>query len=115
MAEHAHGATLKTYFTVFGLLMLLTALTVYVSYADLGPVAVLVAVAIAGVKATLVILYFMHVRYESKLIALYAVSGFVFLLILVVLTMGEVAGRQAQPPDALGPPRAVPTAVPLSR
>ena len=115
MSEHAQGATLKTYFTVFSLLMALTAVTVLAAYADLGAFAALVALAIAGVKATLVILYFMHVRYESRLIALYAVSGFVFLLILVVLTMGEVAGRQAQPPDALGPPRSVPTAVPLSR
>jgi cytochrome c oxidase subunit 4 len=101
MAKHVDH--LKVYFSVFGALLGLTALTVYVAYANLGAWAAPVAVGIACVKATLVILYFMHVRYETRLNGMYAVSGFAFLLILFVITMGEVAGRAKPGPDPLAP------------
>ena len=100
---HQQGSELKTYFAIFAALMGLTFLTVYVAYADLGSMTPVVAVGIAGVKATLVILYFMHVKHETKLIGLYALSGFVFVAIMIAVTMGEVAGRTDTGPDPLAP------------
>ena len=104
MAERAHGASVRTYLFVLGALLLFTGITVVVAYADLGVMAAPIAVGIAAFKATLVVLYFMHIRYESPLIALCAVAGFMFIVILVGITMGEVAGRPSQPPDILAPP-----------
>jgi cytochrome c oxidase subunit IV len=98
-----HGPGLGAYFAVFGTLMVLTGVTVAAAYADLGRFAAPVAVAIACIKATLVVLYFMHVRYESRLIALWAASGFVFLLIMLSLTFGEVMGRPRSSRDPLSP------------
>ena len=103
MADH-HGPSLNTYIAIFVALLALTGLTVAVAYVDLGALSAPIAVGIAGLKATLVVLFFMHVKYESKLIGLYAASGFVFLAILIVITMGEVAGREPPPVDVLGPP-----------
>jgi cytochrome c oxidase subunit 4 len=100
MAKH-HEISVRTYAIIFAVLLALTALTVAIAYADLGPLSAPIAVAIAGVKATLVILYFMHVRYESPLIALCAAAGFLMLVIMVAITMGEVVARPAQPTDGL--------------
>jgi cytochrome c oxidase subunit 4 len=108
--EHqAHGPSLGLMFGVFGALMLLTGLTIAVAYQDLGNYSAVAALAIAATKATLVVLYFMHLRYSSKLIALYASSGLFFLAILLGITLGEVAGRAPQPKvDPLAPLAAPP-------
>ena len=92
-----HGPPLWLYFAIFGVLLGLTGVTVSAAFLDLKGWAAPVAVGIASVKATLVVLYFMHVRYGSRLIALYAASGFLFLAILLGITLGEVAGRSPQP------------------
>ena len=63
-----HVVPLRVYFSVFGALMVLTAITVAVAFFDLGVLNNVVALGIAGLKATLVILYFMHVRYSGRLI-----------------------------------------------
>ena len=98
-----HEDHLPIYLRVFGALMCLTFLTVYAARVDLGDLATPVALAIAITKATLVILFFMHVRYETRLIALYAASGFIFLLLLFAVTMGEYAGRPRASADSLAP------------
>ncbi|HSV08643.1 MAG TPA: cytochrome C oxidase subunit IV family protein, partial [Candidatus Binatus sp.] len=54
---------LRIYYTVYGALLVLTVVTVGVSLVDLGPLSTVVALAIAAAKASLVILFFMHVRY----------------------------------------------------
>jgi cytochrome c oxidase subunit 4 len=82
---------------VFAALLAMTGLTVAVAYQDLGRLSAVVALAIASVKAGLVVLYFMHVRYASKLIRLYAAAGFIFVAIMLGITMSEVAGRSPQP------------------
>ena len=107
MAERAH-ASVRTYVFVLSALLFLTAVTVIVAYANLGAMAAPIAVGIAAVKATLVVLYFMHIRYESPLIALCAAAGFIFIVILVGITMGEVAGRPRPSTDVLAPPAASP-------
>jgi cytochrome c oxidase subunit 4 len=98
-----HGPGIGTYLGIFAVLMILTGVTVGAAYLDLGPWGAPVAVGIACVKGTLVVLYFMHVRYESRLIALWAASGFVFLLILFAITFGEVMGRPKPGADPLRP------------
>ena len=71
IADNAHGhPTLKTYFTIFGALMVLTGLTVWASFQHLGIWNTPVALAIAITKATLVALFFMHLRYSPKLTSL---------------------------------------------
>jgi cytochrome c oxidase subunit 4 len=99
-----HGPSLGLILGIFVTLMALTFVTVAAAYQDLGRWSAAVALAIAAVKGTLVVLYFMHLRYASRLIALYAASGFVFLAILLGITMSEVAGRPNQPTaDPLAP------------
>ena len=71
MTEHAipeeHVASWKVYVGIFAALMVLTALTVWVSFHDFGAFNVSIALGIAIVKATLVILFFMHVAHSSRL------------------------------------------------
>jgi len=102
VAATHHGPALPTYFAIFGILLVLTGVTVTVAYMDVGGWAAPVAVAIASIKAALVVLYFMHLKYGSRLIALHAASGILFLGILLGITMAEVAGRRG-PPAAIAP------------
>jgi cytochrome c oxidase subunit IV len=98
-----HVSPLKLYFGVFGALMVLTVVTVAVAYIDLGAVNTAVALGIASFKATLVILYFMHVKYASQLTKLIVVSGLFFLAILLTLTMSDYVSREWVNPPALLP------------
>ncbi|MGH9944770.1 MAG: cytochrome C oxidase subunit IV family protein [Pyrinomonadaceae bacterium] len=99
MSEHI--VSRKMYFVVFGALMVLTAITVLAATVDFGVLLgerfaflnTIVAMTIAVTKATLVILFFMHVRYGSKLVALVVVSGFFWLAIMMVLTISDYASR----------------------
>ncbi len=104
MARHEQHDHLRVYLAVFATLLCLTGVTVYVAFAELGPMATPIALGIAGTKASLVILYFMHVKYETRLIGLYAASGFAVLLVMFAITMGEFAGRPAPGADPLPPP-----------
>ena len=83
----------RTYLMVTGALMVLLGLTVGAHYLPLGDAGVAAALSIAVVKAALILLFFMHVRYGSRLVALFAVAGFFWLLILFVLTFGDYATR----------------------
>lgn len=91
MSEHV--VSKKIYFVIFGLLLVLTAATVWVATFDLGPLNVIVALSIAVLKATLVVLYFMHVRYSSKLTWVFVAAGFFWLAILVAFTLSDYATR----------------------
>ena len=88
-----HRIPLRVYYTVFSALLLLTGVTVGVSLVDLGPLSTVVALVIAATKASLVILYFMHVRYGPRLIWVFVSAGFFWLAIMIVLTMGDVVSR----------------------
>jgi len=85
--HHDPKRTLITYFAVFGALLVGTLLTVLVAKVDLGPMNDVVALGIAATKAMLVILFFMHVRDSTRLIALTAVGGFLWLAILIGITL----------------------------
>lgn len=93
----SHIVPLKTYFVIFGALMVLTVLTVGIAFVDLGFLNTFVAVTIAVVKALLVLLYFMHVKYSSKLTMVFAGAGFIWLLILVAFTMSDLLSRGWHP------------------
>ena len=92
-----HAAIPRFYVAIFVALLGLTALTVLVSYVDLGPFSTPLALLIAACKATLVILYFMHLREASPLIWLAAGAGFFWLAIMLVLTMSDLATRGVIP------------------
>ena len=88
-----HVPSLKLYFAVFGILMVGTALTVLVAFYDLGPLNNVMMLTIAIVKALFVILYFMHVRWSSRLTWVVAASGFFWLLIMFTFTMTDYLSR----------------------
>ena len=83
----------KTYYQVFVALALLFVLTIAIAYIDLGPFNVFVALVIAIVKAVLVLLYFMHIRYSPRVMWIFAVGGFFWLIILFTLTMSDYLTR----------------------
>jgi cytochrome c oxidase subunit 4 len=88
-----HVPSLKLYFTVFLILMVGTALTVLVAFYDLGPLNNVMMLTIACVKALFVILYFMHVRWSSRLTWVVAASGFFWLIIMFTFTMTDYLTR----------------------
>ncbi len=88
--EHEHAQVRDSlYLKIWGMLITLTVLTVAVSYLNMQNVKVLTAMMIATVKATLVILYFMHLRYESRLVAILTVVVLATYAILIVLTFSD--------------------------
>ena len=88
-----HQAPLAAYFVVFGALMVLTVLTVWVSRIDLGTLNTAVAMAIAIVKALVVILWFMHVIHSPRLTWIVVISSFLWLAVLFVLTFSDYLTR----------------------
>lgn len=92
MSEHAHS---RAFSVALGIgLLVLTAVTVKAAFIDLGPWNPVIALLIATVKATLVILFFMHVKGASeKLTGVVVVSGFFFLAILLSLSLADYMTR----------------------
>jgi len=91
MSEHIDS--IKTYTWVWLVLLALTAATTAVAYVDLGPFSVVIALVIAFTKMLLVALFFMHIRYSSKLTRLVVAGGLLWLGILLALTMADVVTR----------------------
>jgi cytochrome c oxidase subunit 4 len=89
----AHIVPTKVYYGVFTALMVLTVATYSIAYIDLGGFNIVVALAIAILKATLVILFFMHVKYSTTLTKAVVASGFFFFCILVFFTMADLLTR----------------------
>src|SRR5256885_7318740 len=95
-----HLVPKKTYFLVFFTLIALTALTTAVAFKDLGPMNTVAALAIAACKATLVVLFFMHLKYSPGLTRLVIVAAFFWLAILLALTLSDVFTRNWTPTPA---------------
>ena len=91
-AEH-HLVPLKVYFFVFFSLMIGTALTVAAAYVEMGWLNTPVALAIAICKASLVVLFFMHVRYNTPLMWVFAAAGFFMFVLLLALMMQDYMSR----------------------
>jgi len=92
MATH-HVVSWRVYLVIFLALAVFTVVTVLAAGHDFGPFNTVIALGIAAIKATLVILYFMHVRYSPRLTVLVLFAGFVFLAILILLTMADYLSR----------------------
>ena len=93
---NGHIVPLRIYFLVFAALMVGTALTVMAARVDLGPLNIAVALAIASVKAALVVLYFMHMRYSHRLNWIFAGAAVLWLVLLVGVTMADVLARMVE-------------------
>ena len=96
MSEHI--VQKKVYFVIFGLLMVFTALTYFAARVDLGgSLNTVVALTIAVIKATLVVLYFMHVKQASRVTWVFAGAAFLWLAIMIFGTLTDYATRGNQP------------------
>ena len=91
MSDHVSPVSL--YLTIFGALMVLTAVTVGAAYVNLGAFNFAVAIAIAGFKASLVVWFFMHVKYQSHLTKLTVATGLFFLAILLGMSLIDYVSR----------------------
>ena len=92
-AAPTHQSSLAVYFTVFALLMVLSVVTVAVSRVDLGAFNTAVALAIAVVKASVVVLWFMHVIHSPRLTWIVVISSVLMLGVLFVLTFADYLTR----------------------
>jgi cytochrome c oxidase subunit 4 len=88
-----HIVSPKVYLAIGAALLVLTATTTGVSYIDLGSFNAVVALAIACTKMTLVVLFFMHVKYSSKLTMMTVASGFFTFIVLIMMTMTDYISR----------------------
>ena len=92
-SSHTHIASVGQYIGIFAALMVLSVITVAASKIDFGVFNLFVAMAIAVTKATLVVLFFMHLWWSPKLNKLTFMTAFVFFGILVAFTMSDYMGR----------------------
>jgi cytochrome c oxidase subunit 4 len=95
-----HVVSKKTYLLVFAALIFLTITTTIVATIDLGPLNIVVALLIAMIKASLVILFFMHMRWSSRLMHIVATAALFWLIILIALTLSDYRTRQWTPNPA---------------
>jgi cytochrome c oxidase subunit 4 len=91
--SHEHVIPARTNWVIYFLLLGLLVLTIAVAYVDLGPLGVPVALTIATVKAVLILLYFMHVRYSNKLVWIFSGATVYWLLILLALSFNDFWAR----------------------
>ena len=83
----------RVYYTIFGILMLCTYLTVQIASFDLGVLNAIAALTIAVLKAALVMLFFMHLKYSTRLTRLVVIGSIFWLAILLALTFGDYLTR----------------------
>jgi cytochrome c oxidase subunit 4 len=91
--EEHHIVPKRVYAVVFATLIILTWVTAWVSTIDLGPMNIYVALSIAVFKASIVALFFMHVKYGSRLTKLIVCSGILWLMFLLFITMTDIWTR----------------------
>ena len=88
-----HISSSRTYVVIFAALLLLTVTTVLAAFADLGPLNDVVALSIAVTKMVLVVLFFMHAKFSTRLTKLVVVSSFAWLVILIAFTLSDYLTR----------------------
>jgi cytochrome c oxidase subunit 4 len=88
------AASSRTLWTTWVCLLILLGLTWLAARFDLGLGNTIIALCIAGAKMLLVILFFMQVRYNSRVVWIFAGAGFVWLLIMISLTMSDYLTRK---------------------
>jgi cytochrome c oxidase subunit IV len=93
-----HSVTpVRTYVLIWVILTIMTFVTYGVAQIDLGPFNIVIALAIAAFKMTLVIWFFMHVRTDSPLTKLFVFAGFFWMAILLTFTLGDYFSRSWMP------------------
>lgn len=90
--EH-HIVSPLVYVLIFGSLLTLTGITVAAAYVDLGFLNLAAALTIAIIKSTLVVLFFMHVKYSSHLVKVFVAAGFLWFAIMIALTLADYMTR----------------------
>jgi cytochrome c oxidase subunit 4 len=105
---HGHSGAGKTYLVILTVLLILTAITVAAAGFDFGSLNVVIALSIATVKAAIVALFFMHLRYDKPVNAIIAMSGFLFLGLFLMFSFLDVASRRDPQPANLKPVVAAP-------
>jgi cytochrome c oxidase subunit IV len=93
-ADH-HVLPLSLYYGVFGGLLFLTVITVAISYMNLQSASIYVAMFVALIKASLVVGYFMHLKYDDKLLSFVGVLVIFFVFCFFGLTLADVATRDS--------------------
>lgn len=88
-----HISPARVYWLVFGALLIFTGLTYAVSFAELGPAALPVAMLVASVKATLVCVFFMHLKYDERFNVLVFLSSLFFISLFFAFTMLDLTSR----------------------
>ncbi len=91
--EEHHIVSPAVYAAIFAALLVATGLTVGASYIEMGVFNPIVAIGIAVIKATLVVLFFMHVKYSSKLTKLTVAAGLFTFLALIGMTLSDYISR----------------------
>lgn len=91
--HHHHVVSPLVYLTIVGILLVMTGLTVAASYVEMGVFNPIVALAIAAFKMILVVLFFMHVKYSTKLTKLTVGAGVFTFLVLVGMTLSDYMTR----------------------
>jgi cytochrome c oxidase subunit 4 len=96
---HVHIGSMQFYVGIFAALVLLTIITVKVSYYDFGPLNIIVAILIASAKASLVAVFFMHLRHDSLFNTITFIASFLFLALFILLTYDDIGRRGRLDPD----------------
>lgn len=106
MSEHSehHVVSPLLYLAILGALLLGTGITVWAAYQNFGPFNIVIALLIATIKMSLVILFFMHGKYSPKRTQLVIVSGFFWLAIMLGLTLMDYTARHPEPSRVANPP-----------
>lgn len=90
---HHHVLPLKAYLGIYGMLLFLTGITVAVSVANLGKYAIIVALVVAVIKARLVVEYFMHLKFDGRLLRFLFAATIFFVVLFIGVTLAELSTR----------------------
>ena len=90
---HVHSTSVKFYVGILAILVTLTLLTTAVASVHLGPLNLAVAIAIASAKATLVVMFFMHLKYDSRFNATIVICSLMFIGVFFAYTMNDTDTR----------------------
>jgi len=103
----AHPLPVRVLLTVYVVLLIFTVLTVAVTYVDLGSINIWVALLIAVIKAALVVLYFMHLRYDGSYYAVVLVTALLFVSLFIGISLLDTNQYQSTmtPPGAVTAPQ----------
>ena len=108
MSENEHHVVSPLlYLGILFALLIGTGITVWAAYQNFGPFNIVIALLIATIKMSLVILFFMHGKYSAKRTQLVIISGFFWLAIMLGLTLMDYTARQHEPSRSANPPAIV--------